>query len=153
MNEKTGDLDVGLLQLVALAWHPMAVAVNQHARQIKTQTDTTPSTVITDILALLSLDNLRALQETGSNNEEIRINKLAKAIFYEDMDTIANNKKVVQVAENVLQNAMTVAFYSEYMGDSGTLDWESYQKKVNRAVEQAVVTVVLTQAPPAAAPA
>ena len=153
MNEKTGDLDVGLLQLGSLAWHPVAVAVNQHARQIKTQTDTTPSTVITDILALLSLDNLRALQDTGSNNEEIRINKLAKAIFYEDMDLIANNKKVVQVAENVLQNAMTVAFYSEYMGDSGTLDWESYKKKVNRAVEQAVVTVVLTQAPPAAAPA
>ena len=141
MEEKTGELQLAMLQLTSAGESlPFTQHVVVHIEEFKQHmSGADGDKIITTALNVANLEKLRALQAClGSHDELTRMSAISKAIFMQDMHNITAITKTVKQCESAIMAATTLGFYQQFMNSSGIIEWETFRKVVNTAVEAAV---------------
>ena len=63
---------------------------------------------------------------------------MTKELFMAHFTTTTSGFRVLKICEDSMNTMTTVAFYTEFMNDDGSLAWDRYRKMVNKAIEDAV---------------
>lgn len=145
MEEKTAELQVAMLQVVVVAQTvQFAQTIGNHIEEFKQRVEANGGdSIITTALNAASLDKLRSLQSCLNSHDELtRITAVSKAIFMQDMQDITTLAKTGKLCENAIISATTLGFYHQFMTSAGIIEWESFRKVVNAAVEAAVTRTV-----------
>jgi ubiquitin len=151
IEEKQEELMLLLVQLAAVQAHPMATTVGRHIEEFKVRMTAQPESIISELIARAAIDKLRSLQDSmGSHTEETRITMLSKVLFAQDMLDIALSDKVRKLSEGCISSCISLAFYNQFMSEAGVIEWETYRKAVNKAVENGIVAVAAAMPAPVA---
>ena len=80
----------------------------------------------------ISIANLLKLQTnvSTSNNEQSRIEYLAKFIFAQDYAKIENMITSMKLCDSAIRSITTLKFFENYMTTSGRVSWETYKEKL-----------------------
>ena len=83
----------------------------------------------------ISIENLQKLQtHVGSNNnEQSRIDYLARFIFEQDYANIEIMNTSMKLCETAIRSITTLKFFENFMGTGGRISREIYREKLTQA--------------------
>ena len=95
-------------------------------------------TLIEETLLHISIENLQNLQThvSANNNEQSRIDYLAKFIFAQDYDKIENMNTSMKLCDSAIRSITTLKFFENFMSTRGLISWDLYKDTLIQATQQ-----------------
>ena len=123
----------------------------QHAVELQTLCTANPATVVSDAMRLLTIQQLKTIEENATmNNHTLSLTTLTKAFMDADFQSMQIKEKEMKYAREVCTAAVDLAFTMEFQSNS-LLDQKRFRTVVSDIKDRKVYAAGQQQAHAAAA--